>query len=273
MNMKVWSSVSGFLASVLLSGSAQAQEQLGDWRSCVVTVCSNGQCEGPSSNLIVVAPADFADPGFGGEALMIRQLEAFSERLYASSEGWSHKVECARKWSESEAMKEARAHIALAQMPPASHEIKIANPSDVWKHGSTESAGTNRGTENARVTTAPSSTGDKDEQPTGDPMNFIMWVDLREPINGVNALCFHAIKRRPAPEGYRGKWPTLKNALPIIRSYFPAMREQCSRHGTLVSDNVSFATDEISPAQKRASMQADVERWRKQGMPEVYISN
>jgi hypothetical protein len=51
------------------------------------------------------------------------------------------------------------------------------------------------------------------------------------------------------------------------------MLQECSKRGTPVSANVSFATDDVSPAQKRKTMQEDVERWRKQGFPEVYISN
>lgn len=267
------------LVSFASGGSAYAQGQ--DWRSCAVTICSKGQCEGPNSNLIVVAPADFSDPGFGGEAVMLQQLEALSERLYPSARGWTREVECKRQYSEGDAQEVAKAYIQLAQTPPAAGEIKIANPFEVWKYSSTSVASnTTSLSSSASASPEPASAPKQPEKAQaqtatgpGEPMHFIMWVDLREPINGVNALCFHAIKTKPAPEGYRGNWPTLKNALPIIQGYFPLMLENCRRYGTPVSANVGFATDDVSPATKREAMEADVKRWRKLGFPEVFISN
>jgi hypothetical protein len=271
--MKTLALASFCFAMAISVGSAHAQRQ--DWRSCAVTICSNGECDGPNSNLIVVAPANFADPGFGGEPVMMRQLEALSERLYPAAQGWSHRVECPPKPGESYAMDQAKAYIQLAQAPPASREIKIVNPFDIWAYtpqgGPSVSAPATPSAE--KLSPKVGAGTEKPDAGSTEPMNFIMWVDLREPINGVNSLCFHAIKTKPAPEGYRGKWPTLKNALPVIQSYFPLMLERCSKYGTPVSANVGFSTDDISPAAKRASMQADVERWRKQGFPEVYISN
>ncbi|HEX2812948.1 MAG TPA: hypothetical protein VHO04_09720 [Sphingopyxis sp.] len=261
------------LAIILSIGTAHAQQQ--DWRTCAVEICSKGECDGPNSNLIVVAPADFADPGFGGEAVMMQQLSALSERLYPTAQGWSRNIKCDHRYSEKAALDLAKAHIQLAQAPPASREIKIANPFDVWAYTASPTASNNATSSSSPANTPKPATGTG--APTGsvagEPMNFMMWVQLREPINGMNAACFHAIKRKPAPEGYRGSSPTLKNALPIIKSYFPLMLQQCRRYGTPVSENVEFATDDISPAAKRAQMQADVERWRKQGFPEVYISN
>lgn len=271
--MKILTLASCCLAMAISVGSAHAQRQ--DWRSCAVTICSNGECDGPNSNLIVVAPADFADPGFGGVPVMMKQLEALAERLYPAAQGWSHQIECQPKPGESYAMDQAKAYIQLAKEPPASHEIKLANPFEVWSY-TPQGASSPSSPPTPAGATLPAKEGAEAGKPDtgpGEPMNFIMWVDLREPINGVNSLCFHAIKTRPAPEGYRGQWPTLKNALPVIRSYFPLMLERCRKYGTPVSENVGFATDDISPVAKRASMQADVERWRKQGFPEVYISN
>lgn len=269
--MKILRAAFTCLAIIASIGTAHAQRQ--DWRTCAVTICSNGECDGPNSNLIVVAPADFADPGFGGEPAMMQQLETVSERLYPAARGWSRTIECERRYSEKDAMDLAKAHIQLAQMPPASGEIKIANPFDIWTY---KASGSASDTAAAASSAAPKPVTEEEGRsgsPTGEPMNFIMWVQLREPINGVNAACFHAIKRKPAPEGYRGSSPTLRNALPIIKSYFPLMLQQCRRYGTPVSENVEFAVDDYSPAAKRAQMQADVERWRKQGFPEVYISN
>lgn len=262
------------LATIASIGTARAQQQ--DWRTCAVTICSHGECDGPNSNLIVVAPANFADPGFGGERVMMQQLEAVSERLYPTSQGWSRRIACDHRYSEKAAMDLAKAQIQLAQAPPASREIKIVNPFEMWTY-SVSAAAASDPLPKPSSAIAPNSATAKDGAPAssaaGEPMSFIMWVQLREPVNGVNAACFHAIKRKPAPEGYRGSLPTLKNALPIIKSYFPIMLQQCRRYGTPVSENVEFATDDISPAAKRAQMQAHVERWRKQGFPEVYISN
>lgn len=262
------------LVTVGATGTAHAQQQ--NWRTCAVTICSNGECDGPNSNLIVVAPADFADPGFGGEAAMMQQLEALSERLYPAAQGWSRKIACDRRYSEASAMELAKAHIQLAQMPPASREIKVVNPFEIWKYvasATTANASLSAQAQANTPTPETNKVGAPTSSDAGEPMNFMMWVQLREPINGMNAACFHSIKRKSAPEGYRGSSPTLKNALPIIKSYFPLMLQQCRRYGTPVSENVEFATDDISPAAKRAQMQADVDRWRKQGFPEVYISN
>lgn len=264
------------LCVLCITAAGHAQEQ--DWRSCIVTICSQGECDGPNSNLIVVAPANFADPGYGGEAKMMTQLAALAERLYPAANGWTPQFQCKSKPGESYAMDEAKANIQLAQAPPASHEIKIADPSEVWKYVATSQVAEPKqsahpGNDKLSGSASDRSSASGKSLEPGEPMNFIMWVDLREPINGQNSLCFHATKTKPAPEGYRGAWPSLKNALPIIKSYFPLMLQECSKRGTPVSANVSFATDDVSPAQKRKTMQEDVERWRKQGFPEVYISN
>lgn len=246
---------------------------MANWQTCVVTICGNGQCSGPNSNLIVVSPANFADPGFGGEAVMIPQLKALAERLYPTAQGWSHQPNCVRSLDEERAMKEAKAYIALAKMPPASNEIKIAAPQDVWKYSNTTATATATASTSS---SPPEKAGQQvakpeDKKGGGEPMHFLLYVGLREPIGGVNANCFSNIITLPAPEGYRGQWPTLKNALPLIQSYFPAFQAECAKRGT-VYGAVGFMTDDVSPSQAMIKMNATIGEWRGYRFPEVYVA-
>lgn len=268
--MKILAAISTVLAATGFASSAQAQRQ--DWRACAVMICSKGECDGPNSNLIVVAPANFADPGFGGEAAMMQQLEALSERLYPVAQGWAHQPECLHKPDESTAMEQAKAYIALAKMEPASREIKIANPNEVWKYSESAAAVSKATPEPQVAKTEPQRTElPKTGSGGGEPMHFLLYVGLREPIGGVNANCFSNVITLPAPEGYRGQWPTLKNALPIIQSYFPAFQAECSKRGT-VYGAVGFMTDDTSPSQAMIKMNATVGEWRGYRFPEVYIA-
>jgi hypothetical protein len=110
------------------------------------------------------------------------------------------------------------------------------------------------------------------QKPLGkDPMHFMVYIGLREPINGVNANCFSEILVVPAPVDYRGNWPTLRNALPIIESYFPALKAECAKHGTPYG-SVIYITDDVSPAQKIENMESTIREWRGYGFPQVRLS-
>lgn len=272
--MKVRLAVAAFLSAIVVAGGAQARAP--DWRTCSVQICSNGQCEGPNANLIVVAPADFADPGFGGEAVMMQQLEALSERLYPAAAGWTRDTLCARSIDEGRAMENAKALIALAKTPPAVNEIKIANPFDVWKYtpvSTTASAAPVTGSGGTRaVVTPPVAEPVRSSGGAGGPMHFLLYVGLREPIGGINANCFSNIITVPAPEGYRGESPSLRNALPVIKSYFPAFLAECSKRGT-VYGSVVYMTDDISPSQALIKMNATIGEWNGYRFPQVYVPN
>jgi hypothetical protein len=99
----------------------------------------------------------------------------------------------------------------------------------------------------------------------------MVYIGLREPINGVNANCFSEILVVPAPADYRGNWPTLRNALPIIESYFPALKAECAKHGTPYG-SVIYVTDDVSPAQKIENMESTIREWRGYGFPQVRLS-
>ena len=103
-----------------------------------------------------------------------------------------------------------------------------------------------------------------------NPMHFMLYIGLREPINGVNANCFSNILVVPAPPDYRGNWPTLRNALPIIQSYFPALQAECAKHGTPYG-SVVYVTDDVSPAQKVQEMESTIREWRGYGFPQVQL--
>ena len=98
----------------------------------------------------------------------------------------------------------------------------------------------------------------------------MLYIGLREPINGVNANCFSNIIVVPAPADYRGNWPTLRNALPIIESYFPALKAECAKHGTPYG-SVIYIADDVSPAEKVANMEASIREWRGYGFPQVQL--
>jgi hypothetical protein len=103
-----------------------------------------------------------------------------------------------------------------------------------------------------------------------NPMHFMLYIGLREPINGVNANCFSNILVVPAPADYRGNWPTLRNALPIIESYFPALKAECTKHGTPYG-SVIYIADDVSPAQKIENMESTIREWRGYGFPQVQL--
>ena len=270
--MKMRFVVAAALASTVFAGAAHAQ----DWRTCAVTICSNGRCEGPDANLIIVAPADFADPGWGGEAAIMPQLAALAERLYPAAQGWSHQTECESAFDEEDAMNKGKAFIELAKAPPAVSEIKIANPFEIWKYTGKAAAAP---VPSAAPTPIEKETVKKEEPAprpaprprSAEPMRFLLYIGMREPIGGVNAICFSNIITYPAPEGYRGQWPTLKNALPIIQGYFPAFKAACEKRGA-VEGSIGYMTDDASPAAALANMKATVAKWQGWRFPEVYIS-
>lgn len=272
---------------ILAAASMPAPAFAADWRTCAVAGCIMGPCASDEALVITSHAMDVDNPAIGGVDAAAEGLKKFFLRRTNGQVSGQLMTRCSDAHPSSEAAQVTARRVyeemeaafprgfvtmAYTNMMFPGYDAAMAR-SDA---GSGDQASAEAPSESA-APAKPAEPAKPAQAPTGknyvDPMNFIMWVDLREPINGTNSLCFHAIKTRPAPEGYRDSWPSLKNALPIIQSYFPLMLKECSKHGTPVSTNVQFATDDVSPADKRRSMQADVERWRKMGFPEVYISN
>ena len=254
-----------------------------DWRTCTVGGCVNGECASDQGMIIVASAIDVENPAVGGADGAVQKMQEYYLARANGTVDQGPLARCSNSLESEDAANAMAMHVyevmrgghtrGSVDMEPANrvfagYEDAAAASSDESNGDTAEAASA----EPEKAAEAPRETPAKSEG-NGDPMNFLMWVDMREPINGENSVCFSDIKMKPAPEDYRGNWPSLKNALPIIQGYFPLMLQECSKHGTPVSQNVSFATDDVSPAQKRQTMHDDVERWRKKGFPEVFIPN
>ena len=254
-----------------------------DWRTCTVGGCVNGECASDQGMIIVASAIDVENPAVGGADGAVQKMQEYYLAKANGTVDQGPLARCSNSLESEDAANAMAMHVyevmrgghtrGSVDMEPANRVFAgyedAAAPSSDESNGDTAEAAS---AEPEKAAEAPRETPAKSEG-NGDPMNFLMWVDMREPINGENSVCFSDIKMKPAPEDYRGNWPSLKNALPIIQGYFPLMLQECSKHGTPVSQNVSFATDDVSPAQKRQTMHDDVERWRKKGFPEVFIPN
>lgn len=261
---------SAFLSFISIAGPANAA----DWRACEVIVCNGNACEGPASKSIILAPANLLE--FGDEDAITSQLEAVAGRLFPEAQGFNYLPVCEWSTSEADALEKNKAAIGRAKVRGAS-EIRIADPYEVLKTKVPATAAVAAGptTSAAKpITAAPAKAeaapGARRPQ-SGEPMQFMLTMGMREPIGGENALCFSNVIAVPAPEGYRGDWPTLKNALPVIESYFPAMRQLCSKYGATDGNAVSYRADDISPVRARADMAALQARLRAKRNPEVYV--
>jgi len=270
--MKFALAVCALIGAIGFAAEARAE----DWRFCHVLACENGQCGNLATEMLLVAPARFDDPSYGGAGAMLTRLNKFAAERYPAARGWTIKdYDCSTsKSSNSEAMEAAKRFIAYAR--ESDTRVMIAAPEQIW----TAAAGTSPAPAPTLKPVPVPMAAERAPTPARkpqyvEPMQFVLSMGLREPTGGINTSCFSNIISLPAPEGYRGEWPTLKNALPIIQSYFVKFQAECAKRGTPYG-SVTYSTDDGASAASisaaRARMRAQVETWRQYRFPEVFVS-
>jgi len=267
------------LVSVLAAGGLSHEARAEDWRFCHVLACENGQCGNLATEMLIVAPTRFDDPAYGDAGSRLTKLNEFAAHQYPAASGWTIKdYDCSTgKPSNAEAMEASKRFIAYAR--ESNTRVMIAAPEQIWAATAAtrpESTPSPAPAPKPVPKAAEKATPPSERKPQYvEPMQFVLSMGLREPTGGINTSCFSNIITLPAPEGYRGEWPTLKNALPIIQSYFANFQAACAKRGTPYG-SVSFTTDDgASPASinaARARIRTQVDTWQRYRFPEVFVA-